>query len=594
MRLRWLLAATLLAACSSDPAEGTEVGLPDAEDAASADAGVEDSVTADTVDVSETDVDVGSSPLSVSFERISAEDYVWGSPVVSVRTEGRVSAVEFLLNGETIRIDDSPPYVAEFSTAGLGAGAHLLAAVVRGPSGEASTELTVQVDRQRPTVQILQPGLGIAGPVGGELLVEVVASDNDEIAYVEFSLNYETRVGRLYGPERMGVFPVDFEPGDYVLTAAAYDRTGLARFASVDVFVCEDSAVPCVGNCVLPEGFADLVSSCGGCGIQCANGESCSGGSCLCELPRTLCGSTCADLSRDTRHCGECEQTCAEACLGGECVTGIPSGFQLISPAEFVMGSDGGHWGAQVFEAPAHSVTISRPYLIAQTEVTQQHWFDLMRSTPSSHWDCGPNCPVESVTWWEAIAFTNAMSVAEGLEPCYVPGGCTDIAWGSGRTCRSVFINAAGQNPLGCEGYRLPTEAEWEFAARAGATGSSVIGEILSFECQDNMPLAEVAWFDCNSRGRTHEVAQLLPNEFGLYDMSGNVFEWTGDQWGDFTAEPQVDPIGADETLILRPMRGGAYNERSDRMRLSARLSANPEGMLPFLGFRVARSWSTP
>lgn len=593
MRLCWLAAVALTAACSG---ESADVPSPDSTDVSVDMADVLDvaDVGSDLVasDVRQETEVVDSIPIGISFERLRSGDFIWGTQPVAVVTEGDVASVEFLLDGELVRTDESPPYVSVLEAGDLAAGMHLYEAVARGPDGVARVEVTLEVDGQRPTLTVVQPGVGGSGPVDGELTVEVVATDNHEVAYIDLTLDLGIPVGRLYGEERVGVFPVDVEPGLHQLSVGAFDRTGLARFEVVPFIVCDDSsALPCQGTCLPTGEFEQLVSNCGGCGITCGNGEFCSEADCVCEAPRELCGSTCSDLSRDPRHCGECGEQCAGACLEGECVTGVSPGFRLISPGEFVMGSEPDEWGSVPFEQPSHRVTITRPYLIGETEVTQGQWFELMGTTPSTYWDCGADCPVESVTWWEAIAYTNALSVAEGLEPCYVPGGCTDIDWGLGRTCRSLFINAPDQNPLGCEGYRLPTEAEWEFAARGGATGNSTAGDILSLECRENMALTESAWFDCNGRGQPQAVGQLEPNPYGLYDIFGNVFEWVGDKWGDFSAEDQIDPIGVDEEIVIRPMRGGSFSERSDRLRISARLSENPDGSRSFLGFRVGRTW---
>ncbi len=596
MRRRWLVPLALVVACSSRGPEAPDVaGTTDLGDAGTtADTAVDaasDAVASDAVDDTLED---GGDPIAISFDGMADGDFVWGTTIVQVATQGRIDAVEFFLDGASIRVDRRSPFVAEFATGGLTPGAHEVRAIAVSGDTEAEAQLTVTIDGQRPTIEILQPGLGNGGPVAGELTVEVTADDNDEIAYVEVAVDNVNILGRLYGAARVGVFDVDVGPGTHRLTAVAVDRSGLSRSQTVNIFVCEDDAAqPCASVCRSADEFDDLVAHCGGCGIACANGEICAAGACECEAPRRLCGSVCADVGRDRLNCGECGLSCTEACLNGECVTGVPEGFQLIAPGEFIMGSTADEWGAQPFETPAHLVTITRPYLIAETEVTQRQWFDAMGSTAASNWNCGLDCPVESVTWWEAAAYANWLSESEGLEACYLPGGCTDTGWGFGRVCRSLFINGSGQNPLNCEGYRLPTEAEWEFAARAGATGTGTRGEILSFECRDNIDLASVAWFDCNARGETHEVAQLLPNAFGLYDMIGNVFEWTGDEWADFSGDAETDPIGGNSAeLVLRSMRGGSYNERSDRMRISARLSENPEGALPFLGFRVARSWN--
>jgi formylglycine-generating enzyme required for sulfatase activity len=180
-----------------------------------------------------------------------------------------------------------------------------------------------------------------------------------------------------------------------------------------------------------------------------------------------------------------------------------PEGYVRIAPGTFMMGRP---CGSQVFGAPKcdeaeHSVTITRAFCMKATEVTQFEWLVVMGSNPSLNAGCGMDCPVDSVTWHEARAYANALSHREGLPECYT---------------------ASGLSGLDCEGYRLPTESEWEYAARAGTPG--VIN---------------------GHRNPTHPnpVGQTQPNPWGLYDMFGNVEEWTGDWWAKYP-DTVTDPTG--------------------------------------------------
>ena len=148
-------------------------------------------------------------------------------------------------------------------------------------------------------------------------------------------------------------------------------------------------------------------------------------------------------------------------------------------------------------------IEVTTPLLVGEIEVTRDLWRRIMMRTPPGTDRCGETCPVSSVTWVEAVQFANALSEHDGLRPCYRIRKGT-VRWRGGSTC---------------EGYRLPTPAEWEHAARAGVdtrfAGSHEVGE--------------VAWWVGNSHDQPHPVALLKPNGFGLYDMSGNVQEWV---WG--------------------------------------------------------------
>ena len=202
-----------------------------------------------------------------------------------------------------------------------------------------------------------------------------------------------------------------------------------------------------------------------------------------------------------------------------------------------------------------HSVTITRAYCMKATEVTQGEWQAVMGSNQSKFTNCGANCPVEQVSWEDAVGYANALSRREGLPECYAG---------------STFTG------LGCRGYRLPTEAEWEYAARAGTTGSRYGN------------LDSVAWYDENSGSATHPVGQKQPNAWGLYDMLGNVWEWTGD-WYAAYAGSASDPLGAGAGSI-RVIRGGSWVGDARYARAANRGRGTPGNRSSILGFRLSRT----
>lgn len=215
------------------------------------------------------------------------------------------------------------------------------------------------------------------------------------------------------------------------------------------------------------------------------------------------------------------------------------------------------------YEFPVHTVTISNDYLVGITEVTQGQWEAVMGSNPSTAIDCGGDCPVETVSWNEAVEFANTLSTLDGLEPVYTIGAA--VNWD--RTAN---------------GYRLLTEAEWEFAARAD-DGTTYAG---------SDAVSEVAWTN-DTAGSTQPVAGLMPNGHGLYDMSGNVFElcWDWHSTDYYSESPTFDPTGPDGPLVDRVARGGAYAYGVEHARISDRNRRDtPISRWNFTGLRLART----
>jgi formylglycine-generating enzyme required for sulfatase activity len=227
--------------------------------------------------------------------------------------------------------------------------------------------------------------------------------------------------------------------------------------------------------------------------------------------------------------------------LPSEC----PEGFVRIEAGSFTKGSPTGEADRQDNETE-HPVTITRAFCMKATEVTQGEWQAEMGYNPSYFQDCGPNCPVEQVSWDAAVGYANALSRREGLPECY-----TD----------STFSG------LDCGGYRLPTESEWEYAARAGTTGPSY------------GLLESVGWYSDNSGGSTQAVGGKAANSFGLYDMLGNVWEWTGDWYS--LPDPTVPSAGS--YLV----RGGSWNNNARYASAAFRYYYTPDNRNSILGFRL-------
>jgi formylglycine-generating enzyme required for sulfatase activity len=217
-------------------------------------------------------------------------------------------------------------------------------------------------------------------------------------------------------------------------------------------------------------------------------------------------------------------------------------------------------------------------------------WLDHFPANPSEAWDCGYDCPVENVSWWDAVAYANSVSTAASLPECYALLDCNGLPAGNGLNCMGFEILTPSGSPLDCEGFRLPTEAEWEWSARAGSVGDTYGGPTDTFDCDDLAHQMEIAWFDCNASSGPRPVGGRRPNIFGIYDTAGNVMEWVGDYWAsEFEESELVDPFGP-EFADERTIKGGSWNERAPRLRAGARLSGLPRLRTPFIGFRLAQS----
>ena len=221
-----------------------------------------------------------------------------------------------------------------------------------------------------------------------------------------------------------------------------------------------------------------------------------------------------------------------------------PAGVVMarLPAGEFIMGDDDGADD----EKPAHKVRLSAFYMDTR-EVTQQDYERLLKRNPAKF--KGPDRPVERVDWVQAVLYCNLRSLMEGLKPCY--------------DANTLACNFAA------EGYRLPNEAEWEYACRAGTNTQYSFG---------NAPtrLSACGWFKANSGRTTHPVGQRSPNPWGLYDMHGNVAEWCQDIYSEtsYQAREGQDPHGP-ATGNKRVLRGGDWNSSEDNCRAAARNSEN-------------------
>jgi len=189
--------------------------------------------------------------------------------------------------------------------------------------------------------------------------------------------------------------------------------------------------------------------------------------------------------------------------------------FVWVPPGTFTMGSPSDERGRYDDERQ-HEVTLTRGFYMQATEVTQGQWMSIMGSNPSHFKSCGDDCPAEGISWADAQTFIRKLNRTQGTDR-----------------------------------YRLPTEAEWEYAARAGTTALYHFGDDVRW-------LVEYAWFNQNSDGESHPVRQKEVSPWGLYDMYGNVFEWCQDWYGEYPSGAVTDPAGPPDGTS-RITRGGSW-----------------------------------
>jgi formylglycine-generating enzyme required for sulfatase activity len=227
--------------------------------------------------------------------------------------------------------------------------------------------------------------------------------------------------------------------------------------------------------------------------------------------------------------------------------------FVLIQPGTFVMGSPEGETG-RGFDEVQYSVTLTQSYYFQTTEVTQGQWKAVMEINPSHFSSCGDNCPVENVSWEDAQVFIEKLNLHEN----------TNL-------------------------YHLPTEAQWEYAARAGSNTALANGNLVETDCNLDSNLNAMGWYCGNSDSKTHSVAQKIANAWGLYDMHGNVAEWCSDWAGVYPYISATDPRGPCSGSY-RVIRGSAWNYYAQYCRSAGRYGVSPETSSKDIGLRLSRS----
>jgi formylglycine-generating enzyme required for sulfatase activity len=257
------------------------------------------------------------------------------------------------------------------------------------------------------------------------------------------------------------------------------------------------------------------------------------------------------------------------------------SDLLAVAGGSFQMGQSPGPIG----QSPGHAVTIG-PFKIDKYEITYEKWTEVrnwglthgytdLTSAQNGAAPVSANNPVTMVSWYQIMRWCNARSEKDGMTPVYYTSNSLTTVYRTG-----VLDVKTDQVKWTANGYRLPTEAEWEFAARGGKTGTNVYS--------GSNTLGDVAWYHDNAGSRTHQVGTKSPNELGIYDMTGNVYEWCWDFYGEYATGAQTDPKGP-VTGTNHVVRGGSYIDYDYGCPLVTRYSEYPSTSAPILGFRCVQ-----
>ena len=301
----------------------------------------------------------------------------------------------------------------------------------------------------------------------------------------------------------------------------------------------------------------------------------------------TISGTSSSETWTAPNTTDSCTITCSVS--DGELTdtaTKIIKVYELLTGLAFVQGGTyqmGDHFSEGYSdEFPVHSVTVS-DYYIGATEITQSEWA-LYMSADTYNYGVGDDYPVYYVSWYEIMVYCNKRSVAEGITPCYLINGSTNPDdWGGVPTSDNSTWNAVVCN-WDANGYRLPTEAEWEYASRGGIHNED------NYHYSGWNTIDIVAWYDGNNYiDGSKPVGTKSPNQLEIYDMSGNLYEWCWDWYGDYQSDAQNDPTGA-TSGTYRVLRGGYWGDSDYYCRIASRNYDDPcHNSVIVFGFRVVR-----
>ena len=420
------------------------------------------------------------------------------------------------------------------------------------------------IEDKNPIISIIQPSSGSVFVSGDIIQIKVDSSDPDgNIEEIRF---YANDVG--LGSDQIWPYEYDwnthgYEVGSYSIKAEAIDDDNQTSHVSNAIIIRENLA-PQIDSLTADPSFIALE----GTSIITCTATDADSDTLIYEWECTEgsidgSGSSVAYTASSTEETHTI--TCTVSDWNGEEDTETVNVFVLemifVEGGTFTMGDIWGDGDSD--ERPTHEVTLS-DFCIGKHEVTQALYQEVMGVNPSSF--IGDNLPVQYITWYDAVNFCNNLSETSGLQKVYTISG-TDITTDFNKN-----------------GYRLPTEAEWEYAARSGGrndrkwSGTNTESE-----------LGNYAWYSSNSSSTAHEIGTKQANELGLYDMSGNVQEWCWDWYGDYLASSQINPSGP-STGSDRVLRGGRWSGNTVSCRVTYRFDYGPSYSRSNIGFRLALS----
>lgn len=281
-----------------------------------------------------------------------------------------------------------------------------------------------------------------------------------------------------------------------------------------------------------------------------------------------------------------------ENCEHAEVKADCENGWCKLPPSCFVMGSPDSEWKRGRDDETQAAVILTHWIEIQQKEFTRAEWELITNVSPPGPENCtDPLCPVAMVSWWDAISLADMLSEQKKLVRCYEPVGCTG-SLGKDLACESV--KEPEKSVYSCEGYRLPTRAEAEYAVRAGTISTFYSGDITVHQddtiCNIDPALELIGWYCFNSEDRPHIGGALKSNGFGLYDMIGNLGEWSNEEQHYKSSPGGTDPRGEVKLNQNRMRVGGQFNHKNYLARTASLLSDPWETHSPATGFRLVRT----